>query len=240
VKIQVSSRPGRTLSKPKTGDSRAYAFFEAADELGLRLKDVERELALRLTHPPSYRTLQDWRSGRRAPKFAPLEEWSELLKAANHETRHFTKKPKQRPAKKVSETMAKIRSSGSAMEKEFEKRLVDAGINAERQWKGALGRPDFAIPRLRVAIFCDSDFWHGRGFSDNWATRFGKKAAYWMEKIRGNVARDAYVTSRLRRAGWAVIRIWESDLKANPNRAIKEISLSLKRRAKKFQAGGEP
>lgn len=208
------------------------AFFKIADSLGLKLKDVERELALRLPTPPSYRTLQDWRSGRRAPKFAPLLEWGEILKLTVKPTDYSRKVPaKPRSPEQVSETMALIKSTGSSMEAAFEAKLRESGINFEKQPTGLEGKPDFIIPHTRVALFCDSDFWHGRGFGKGWVARFGTKAEYWMDKIGKNVARDVAVTRKLRRAGWAVIRFWESDLKLNSDQALREIKRVEKRRA---------
>ncbi len=79
------------------------------------------------------------------------------------------------------------------------------------------GNPDIVFRTAKVAVFCDGDFWHGR----NWA-RLRRNllrrhnAAYWIAKIARNRQRDREVTRELVRAGWQVLRIWETDILRNP------------------------
>jgi len=78
------------------------------------------------------------------------------------------------------------------------------------------GQPDVVFAGPRVAVFCDGDFWHGRNL-DRRLSRLGggHNGAYWVAKIRTNVARDQRVTSELEAAGWLVLRFWEGDLRCN-------------------------
>lgn len=90
------------------------------------------------------------------------------------------------------------------------------------------GKPDVVFPRQRVVIFCDGEFWHGR----NWRTRRAKllrgtNAAYWIEKIERNVARDRATNAKLRRAGWRVLRFWESDVLRDTERIVKVIARDI-------------
>jgi DNA mismatch endonuclease (patch repair protein) len=87
------------------------------------------------------------------------------------------------------------------------------------------GSPDIVLPRYRVVIFVDGDYWHGR----NWAQRraklsAGTNAKYWVEKIERNRARDQTVNATLRRLGWTVIRVWETDVQQSPARAAQRVS----------------
>ena len=83
------------------------------------------------------------------------------------------------------------------------------GIPLRHQPRGILGRPDYANKRLKVACFVDGDFWHGGpGYREP-----GTNAAFWREKMGRNRARRAEVRRGLKRAGWAVYELWESDLK---------------------------
>ena len=75
------------------------------------------------------------------------------------------------------------------------------------------GCPDFVFPQYRVVVFCDGDFWHGR----NWKQLAGRlarraNASYWIAKIGANRARDVRIRRALRRRGWTVIRVWETDI----------------------------
>ena len=91
------------------------------------------------------------------------------------------------------------------------------------------GCPDFVNYRLRIAVFVDGDFWHGRWW------RRGRKVptsnrAYWLAKFRRNRRRDCQTDRRLRRRGWAVIRVWESDLLRRPDIVEVELLCRLRKR----------
>jgi DNA mismatch endonuclease (patch repair protein) len=86
------------------------------------------------------------------------------------------------------------------------------------------GCPDLIVVQDRIAVFCDGDFWHGR----NWSARkrklhTGWNASYWVAKIERNRARDREVNRALRRMGWRVVRVWESDIRRNPMGAVTRI-----------------
>jgi DNA mismatch endonuclease (patch repair protein) len=75
------------------------------------------------------------------------------------------------------------------------------------------GRPDIVLNRDRIVIFCDGDFWHGRDLRAREARLArGHNPGYWLAKIRGNVERDRLSDDALRRAGWTVLRYWETDI----------------------------
>jgi DNA mismatch endonuclease (patch repair protein) len=86
------------------------------------------------------------------------------------------------------------------------------------------GRPDLVIPAARLAVFCDGDFWHGRNLKRRLQKlAAGHNAPYWVSKIKGNVDRDRRTDRLLRDAGWNVLRFWESDVLANPERLAKAV-----------------
>ena len=75
-----------------------------------------------------------------------------------------------------------------------------------------------------MAVFCDGDFWHGRDLTRRLQKLArGHNAPYWMAKIRSNVDRDHRVGRLLRDSGWKVLRFWEHDVRANPERAAKAV-----------------
>ena len=73
--------------------------------------------------------------------------------------------------------------------------------------------PDFVSLRCRITVFYDGNFWHGYKYHEK------KKPAvkYWHDKIERNMARDRYVTRRLRKEGWSVIRFWDHDIHKCPS-----------------------
>lgn len=111
-----------------------------------------------------------------------------------------------------SRNMASIRSTGNrSTEQRFARLLRLAGIRGWRRHLSLPGRPDFAFPSARVAVFIDGCFWHGcprcyRAPEGN--------ARYWEMKRAANRARDRRVARELRARGWAVLRFWEHALKA--------------------------
>jgi DNA mismatch endonuclease (patch repair protein) len=81
-----------------------------------------------------------------------------------------------------------------------------------------------------VAVFCDGDFWHGR----DWVKRRrklkkGSNSSYWIAKLKANMARDKRHGACLQKLGWTVIRLWEKDILADPNRAAAVVAAELRR-----------
>lgn len=83
--------------------------------------------------------------------------------------------------------------------------------------KSLPGIPDIVFSGQRVAVFCDGDFWHGRRWDEQkLKLARGNNAAYWLSKIESNIQRDLRNTELLEAAGWKVIRVWETDIKRDP------------------------
>jgi DNA mismatch endonuclease (patch repair protein) len=105
-----------------------------------------------------------------------------------------------------SRIMAAIRSRGNATtELLLAKLLRAAGIRGYRKHWPVAGKPDFAWPGRKIAVFVDGCFWHG--CSCKTIPRTNRK--FWKEKIENNRRRDRRVSRELRRKGWIVIRIKE-------------------------------
>ena len=105
--------------------------------------------------------------------------------------------------------MARIRPTGTKPELLVFRFLRSEGIYFQKHYKGAVGRPDVAWPRKKLAVFIDGDFWHGYRFKE-WKHKLPQ--GYWQAKIEANIKRDKRTFSSLRKNGWRVMRIWEHDL----------------------------
>ena len=114
-------------------------------------------------------------------------------------------------SKKVrSKIMAAIRSRGNATtELSLGKLLWANDLKGYRKHWPVVGKPDFAWPGRKVAVFVDGCFWHG---CPKHATKPKNNAAFWRRKFAANQTRDRFVTRALQRAGWRVLRIWEHEL----------------------------
>jgi DNA mismatch endonuclease (patch repair protein) len=102
------------------------------------------------------------------------------------------------------------------------------------------GAPDIVFHGLRVAVFIDGDFWHGN--REEWRRRgrktlaemFPTRTAWWVAKIRRNIARDRAVNRRLSDEGWRVLRVWESAIVRNPDAAIRRIVRTLETQGRRL------
>ena len=116
--------------------------------------------------------------------------------------------------------MSKIRSKNTGIERIVFKSLRKKGIHFQRHYQKVLGRPDIVLPKKKIAIFIDGDFWHGYKFSKI-KNRLPKK--YWQEKIENNIKRDILNRNRLRKKGWKVLRVWEHEIEKDLGRALGRI-----------------
>ena len=116
------------------------------------------------------------------------------------------------------------RSADTAHEKLLRRTLWRRGLRFRKNLADLPGKPDIVFVGERVAVFCDGDFWHGR----NWQRLSAQlqqraNAAYWCQKIRANMLRDRRTTRLLKEQDWCVIRLWEGDIKSDPERAALQV-----------------
>ncbi|MDO8676440.1 MAG: very short patch repair endonuclease [Candidatus Azambacteria bacterium] len=121
---------------------------------------------------------------------------------------------------KRSEIMSKIRSKNTKAEILAFRGLKIRGIYFQKHYNRALGKPDIALPRKKIAIFIDGDFWHGYKFS-KFKGRLPKK--YWLQKIESNIKRDTKNRAMLRKNGWKVLRVWEHEILKSFDMSISKI-----------------
>jgi DNA mismatch endonuclease (patch repair protein) len=100
------------------------------------------------------------------------------------------------------------------------KELRKRKIYFQKYYRKAKGNPDIALPRKKIAIFIDGDFWHGYRFSQL-KKRLPKK--YWIPKIEKNIERDKKNRAALKKEGWKVLRVWEHEIYKYPEKSIAKI-----------------
>jgi DNA mismatch endonuclease Vsr len=146
------------------------------------------------------------------------KRWARCCDMPGKQTRRF-----------VSIRMGRVRSSGSWMERQIANELRIARIQFREQYP-LIGKPDFVILKARIAIFCDSHFWHGYRWSKQKIRAFKINRAFWVEKIERNRRRDKLVNKELRKKGWKVIRFWEHQISRHPKKCILRIQESISKR----------
>lgn len=109
------------------------------------------------------------------------------------------------------------------------KELWSRGIRYRKNVSNVIGKPDIAFLGKKVAVFCDSEFWHGY----NWSIRqadFKSHKEFWIPKIERNMTRDKEVTTQLEKEGWTVLRFWGNEIKKNVAECADKICDALKER----------
>lgn len=122
---------------------------------------------------------------------------------------------------KRSEIMSLIRAKNTGIEKKAFAYLRKNKIYFQHHYSKAPGKPDIALPKKKIAVFVDGDFWHGYKFA-KWRRRIPKE--YWREKIASNIARDAKNRRTLKRQGWRVLRVWGHELAKKPDKTLSKIA----------------
>lgn len=110
--------------------------------------------------------------------------------------------------------MSRIRNKDTGIELALRKELWSRGMRYRKNVKTIEGKPDIAFIGRKVAVFCDSEFWHGY----NWDERkndLKKNREFWIGKIERNMQRDAEVNRILKEQGWIVLRFWGNQIMKN-------------------------
>jgi len=122
-----------------------------------------------------------------------------------------------------SYNMSRIKSKNTKPELFVFSTLDNLNIQYEKHYN-TLGKPDVAFPDKKIAVFINGEFWHGKRFKIE--KKFYQK--FWQDKIRKNIIRDRKNYKHLNENGWKVIKIWDKDLKKNPEKEINKILKALK------------
>lgn len=75
--------------------------------------------------------------------------------------------------------------------------------------------PDILLPRRRLAVFVDGDYWHSCPIHGRKTPFTGPNAALWEKKMERNRERDVMSTRLAQEAGWTVVRVWECSIRAD-------------------------
>jgi DNA mismatch endonuclease (patch repair protein) len=124
-----------------------------------------------------------------------------------------------------SALMGRIRGKGTGPERLLLGLFEAAGLRPELHVAALPGSPDFVFSSEKVVVFVDGDFWHGWRFPA-WEQKLMPR---WRDKIAATRARDRRNHARLRRAGWIVVRIWEHQLKTDPEDCLGRVARALNR-----------
>ena len=124
--------------------------------------------------------------------------------------------------------MKHIRSKDTSIEVVLRKKLWEKGYRYRKNLNNLPGKPDIALTKYKIAIFCDGEFFHGK----DWEILRPKleksnNSQYWIKKIARNMERDDEVNKQLMFLGWTVIRFWGKEILNNVDECIKVIEETI-------------
>ena len=120
--------------------------------------------------------------------------------------------------------MSGVHSENTNIEVKLRKALWEKGYRYRKNVKELPGKPDIVLRKYRIAIFCDSEFWHGK----YWEVlrpklEKGSNPDFWVNKIERNRQRDSRINKELLFLGWTVIRFWGTDILKKTDECIEVI-----------------
>jgi len=118
-------------------------------------------------------------------------------------------------SKTRSRIMSRITKRWSRIDRKIHGILKAAKIR-HKMYPEMFGSPDVLVPP-NTLLFLDGCFWHccPKCFRPP-KSRLG----YWGPKLAGNKRRDANVCRSLRKQGWIVVRFWEHEITARPDKIL--------------------
>lgn len=122
--------------------------------------------------------------------------------------------------------MSAIRGKETGIEVRLRKALYAKGLRYRKNSKYIFGHPDVSMKGLKIAIFCDSEFWHGKNFQENEA-KLTTNREYWVKKIKRNIERDQEVNARLRGEGYTVLRFWGEEIEKHLDDCVDKIAAAV-------------
>ena len=122
--------------------------------------------------------------------------------------------------------MQAVKSSGSKIEVALAKALWEKGHRYRKNNKKVFGKPDLTFRKLKLAIFVDGEFWHGKDW-DKKKHEHKSNVKFWHSKIERNIERDKEVNAELKRQGWTVLRFWGGEIKKELGRVVEEIEITI-------------
>lgn len=134
----------------------------------------------------------------------------------------------RRTQEQTSYNMSQIGDRDTKIERLLRSELIRRGIASFITNNTSVeGKPDITFPAKKIAVFCDSEFWHGFDWM-NRKKEIKSHEGYWIPKIERNIARDTYVTQKLKSNGWRVFRFWGKEIKSDVSTCADIIESALR------------
>lgn len=128
----------------------------------------------------------------------------------------------------VSNNMRKIHSKDTSIELLLRKTLWHKGYRYRKNYKALPGSPDIVLTKYKIAIFCDSEFFHGKDWEIlKLRLENGKNADFWIKKIERNRNRDYENDKKLLFLGYTVLHFWGQDISKHTDECLQTIEEAI-------------
>ena len=135
----------------------------------------------------------------------------------------------QKTPEQIHYNMSRIRNKDTKIETILRKELWSRGLRYRKNVKNITGKPDIAFIGKKVAVFCDSEFWHGYDW-ENRKNDIKTHREFWIPKIERNIQRDLEVNRILEESGWIVLRFWGKEIQKNLSGCADRVEKVVKER----------
>lgn len=129
----------------------------------------------------------------------------------------------------ISFNMKHVKNKDSEIEIILRKELWARGLRYRKNVNRIFGKPDIAFIGKKIAVFCDSEFWHGYDWGHK-SQEIKSRREFWIPKIERNMQRDIEVTQTLEKDGWLVLRFWGKEIKTNCQACADKIEKAFRER----------
>ena len=129
---------------------------------------------------------------------------------------------------KSHNSMSRIKGKDTSIEVALRRALWNRGYRYRKNYRDLPGSPDIVLTKYKIAIFCDSEFFHGKDWDVlKLKLEKGKNPGYWIKKIERNMERDREKDKSLRFDGWTVIHFWGKEILKDTDECIKVIEETI-------------
>ena len=124
--------------------------------------------------------------------------------------------------------MQQIKSKDTSIELKLRRALWNKGYRYRKNLRTLPGSPDIVLTKYKIAIFCDSEFFHGK----DWEVlkprlERGSNSQFWINKITKTKNRDDEANKKLLYLGWTVIRFWGRDILKDVDTCVKVVEETI-------------
>ena len=128
----------------------------------------------------------------------------------------------------ISNNMRKIHSKDTSIELLLRKALWHKGYRYRKNYKALPGSPDIVLTKYKIAIFCDSEFFHGKDWEIlKLRLEKGKNPGFWIKKIERNRNRDYENDKKLLFLGYTILHFWGQDISKHTDECLQAIEETI-------------